>query len=426
MGKGKTKIACRVEQLNLPHDPLLETAGENLAPALGAFVQWVLGQALAEGISRLYFLARDGWFPYQMGRRLCEAWGLPLDCRYLYGSRYAWRLPLYHLDQAGAVRQLCGKSQYADPENVLRQGGLSSQEREAVLGELGLGETVSTRGLAQRLLSSSTFTACLDQRSRQAFSALSGYLRQEGLLEPVPWAVVDSGWLGSTQETLAEVLRCLEWNGTVRGYYAGLYRGPLAGEWKCFFFRPGRDWRIQGGMEPSFFEGVFAAPQGMTLGYKKERGAFVPVLGKPSATAEISEAMGKVFQSYGELLVWEGLPEDLLSRGKEERSEAWKRLRQVMVRPTWEQGEALGKIAFSHSPWEGETFPLAERLTEKELGRNRLLFRLVGGFPEKSGPWLPGSAVLYGKDPMRHFRGFDRIRWARAAAHTARSWFRAE
>lgn len=424
MNEARTRIARRVKQLNLPQEPLLKTAGEILAPALGAFVQWVLGQALAEGVSRLYFLARDGWFPYQMGRCLCQAWGLPLDCRYLYGSRYAWRLPLYHLDHAGAVRQLCGKLKYAHPENVLRQGGLSTQEREALLAELGLEKTVPAKELAGKLLSSSTFTACLDRHSRQAFPALGGYLDQEGLLEPVSWAVVDSGWMGSTQETLAEVLRCLGWKGTVRGYYAGLYRKPLAGEWNCFFFRPGKDWKMQRGMEPSFFEGVFAAPQGMTLGYDEIHGEFIPVFGSAPVTAGISEAMGNVFRSYGELLAGEGVPADLFSRGKEEGLEAWKGLWQVMTRPTWEQAAALGQMAFSHSPWDRETFPLAEPLTEEELKRNHLPARLVFGMPEKSSAWLPGSAALYGENPRKHFRGFDRVRWARTVAHVARSWLR--
>ena len=87
-------IARRVE--GLPgSSPWQQAACWALAPAVGAFSQWVLGRALKDGVRRLYFLSRDGWHFYHMAQRLCRAWGFPVECRYLYGSRYAWRLPLY-------------------------------------------------------------------------------------------------------------------------------------------------------------------------------------------------------------------------------------------------------------------------------------------------------------------------------------------
>ena len=41
----------------------LETLSRRvLAPAAGAFTQWVLKRALEDRLSQLYFLARDGWY----------------------------------------------------------------------------------------------------------------------------------------------------------------------------------------------------------------------------------------------------------------------------------------------------------------------------------------------------------------------------
>ena len=62
---------------------LCQVGREVLAPALGGFTQWVLGRALGQGVERLYFLSRDGWYGYQLSKVLCRAWNLPLDCRYL-------------------------------------------------------------------------------------------------------------------------------------------------------------------------------------------------------------------------------------------------------------------------------------------------------------------------------------------------------
>ena len=263
-------IARRVE--GLPgSSPWEQAACWALAPAVGAFSQWVLGRALQDGVRRLYFLSRDGWHFYHMAQRLCRAWGLPVECRYLYGSRYAWRLPLYHTDHQRALSQLCGKVLSPTLEGVLRQAGLSPEERAGVLGELAVsGNSVLSpgerRALFQKLKACPRFLFLMDRSSRQALPGLAGYLRQEGLLEGIPWALVDSGWMGSTQETLAQALALLGAAQGPRGYYWGLYQAPQLGRWACYSFSPGRELKRQAGFCPGFFEAALAAPQGMEIG----------------------------------------------------------------------------------------------------------------------------------------------------------------
>ena len=76
-------------------------------PGLSYYVEWVLKQAQADGVRRLYFLARDGYLMYRMASELCMSRNIPVECRYLYGSRYAWRIPWYHLDWDGCLEKLC-------------------------------------------------------------------------------------------------------------------------------------------------------------------------------------------------------------------------------------------------------------------------------------------------------------------------------
>ena len=97
----------------------MDSAPVILARALGDFTQWALGRALAAGVRRLYFLSRDGWYPFRLGEALCRSWDLPIECRYLYGSRRAWRLPLAHRDPARLVGQLCGKGGGATLGDIL-------------------------------------------------------------------------------------------------------------------------------------------------------------------------------------------------------------------------------------------------------------------------------------------------------------------
>ena len=236
----------------------MDSAPVILARALGDFTQWALGRALAAGVRRLYFLSRDGWYPFQLGEALCRGWDLPIECRYLYGSRRAWRLPLAHRDPARLVGQLCGKGGGATLGEILFQAGLSPREAGAAAALLGVPQELplspgQRRELAPRLLVCPAFLHPMEAASRRALGPFLGYLRQEGLGEDVPWALVDSGWMGSTQETLAQALALLGAAQGPRGYYWGLYQAPQLGRWACYSFSPGRELKRQAGFCPGFF-----------------------------------------------------------------------------------------------------------------------------------------------------------------------------
>ncbi len=391
-------IARRVE--GLPgSSPWQQAACWVLAPAVGAFSQWVLGRALKDGVRRLYFLSRDGWHFYHMAQRLCRAWGLPVECRYLYGSRYAWRLPLYHTDHRRALSQLCGKAHSPTLEVVLRQAGLSPEERAGVLGELAVSENSvlspgERRALFQKLKACPRFLFLMDRNSRQALPGLAGYLRQEGLLEGVPWALVDSGWMGSTQETLAQALALLGAAQGPRGYYWGLYQAPQLGRWACYSFSPGRELKRQAGFCPGFFEAALAAPQGMALGYEERRGRFIPRLGDPPHGGTLSRELEELFADYGEKLLQEGAPRNLLGRAAAELPRVCSLLEQLMTCPTRQEASAFGALPFWDSPLEGAAGPLASP-------------------PGGKSPWPEGSAALYGKCPKQELAALRARRWAR-------------
>lgn len=391
-------IARRVE--GLPgSSPWEQAACWALAPAVGAFSQWVLGRALKDGVRRLYFLSRDGWHFYHMAQRLCRAWGLPVECRYLYGSRYAWRLPLYHTDHQRALSQLESGRTPPTAEGVLRQAGLSPEERAGVLGELAVsGNSVLSpgerRALFQKLKACPRFLFLMDRSSRQALPGLAGYLRQEGLLEGVPWALVDSGWMGSTQETLAQALALLGAAQGPWGYYWGLYQAPQLGRWACYSFSPGRELKRQAGFCPGFFEAALAAPQGMALGYEERRGRFIPRLGDPPHGGTLSRELEALFADYGEKLLQEGAPRNLLGRAAAELPRVSSLLEQLMTCPTRQEASAFGALPFWDSPLEGAAGPLASP-------------------PGGKSPWPEGSAALYGKCPKQELAALRARRWAR-------------
>jgi len=59
--------------------PIVDVATGVAGPILAAYVLWVLNNAQREGISRLYFVARDGEILYLIAQRLCERLGLNVN-----------------------------------------------------------------------------------------------------------------------------------------------------------------------------------------------------------------------------------------------------------------------------------------------------------------------------------------------------------
>ena len=255
-----------------------------LAPAMNDFILWVLGSAIKKGHRRLYFLARDGYFMYKTALVYCEKLGLDIDCRYLSCSRYSVRVPMYHMDMEEALDYICRGGIDVTFDKVLGRAGLDSDAKKALGNRLldrwdtpdvipysSLGE------LKKDLSCDRSFMEMAEEVSKQRFPDLKGYLEDEGLLEDIPCALVDSGWTGSMQKVLSKLLGKIKDDGKLvrlQGYYWGLYELPAdvdPEDYYCYFFAPGYGAKRKTGFSNCLFEGVFSAPHGMTLCYEKMR-----------------------------------------------------------------------------------------------------------------------------------------------------------
>ena len=116
-----------------PEDAVALVNSHVLAPAMGGFVRWILQQAVKNGKTRIYFLARDGYFPYHGARLLCEQMNLPIACRYLSCSRYSLRIPLFHTNGEEALDLLCRRGMEVSLKRVLSRGGLTREQQLDVI-----------------------------------------------------------------------------------------------------------------------------------------------------------------------------------------------------------------------------------------------------------------------------------------------------
>lgn len=419
-----------------------------LAPSLNAYVLWVLLEALKSGKKRLYFLARDGYFMYIYAKKYVEQYHLPIECRYLYCSRYALRVPLYHLDMEQTLSYITLGGLDVTPDKIMKRAVLTKEQADQVLDALQLpykrDEQISGKKLKKvksALAECEIFMQYVQEHSRAAMTALQSYIRQEGLLDDIPMAVVDSGWVGSMQKQLNECIRLTDTSDknicSIEGYYWGLYELPKGVEretYHTYYFSP------EGGMKQKvyfsncLFEGIFSAPHGMTMGYRSEQGVMKPELAYINKERKDFFALTQQYLcNYQDCFIrsMDGDFWDLTEKCHPKKSlEAVSGLMKLfMGKPTKKEAMVYGNLYFSDDVLEYEGKRMAEPMNERELRNNHLFARILRELkkeapPVKQSAWYEGSVSCYSTHARYHriaYAGYkyllyyrQRNRWRRS------------
>lgn len=75
-------------------------------PILIPYVKWILDQALKGKISRLYFIARDGYVLKRIADIFIDSYEYPIQTYYIYGSRKTWRMGIFVQDDVDIIKLL--------------------------------------------------------------------------------------------------------------------------------------------------------------------------------------------------------------------------------------------------------------------------------------------------------------------------------
>lgn len=389
-------------------------------PLLFSYVWWVLHQAVHMRIGRLYFLARDGCLLREMAEQFCRSCRLPIECRYLYCSRMALRTPCCHLigDEAYdllllggyrvSLRSLLDRVGLEDSERqeVYRECGLVSRDKDVLLPEKEL-------ALVRRLLrGSETYRRAVGRRSREAYPAVMGYLRQEGLFDGATVAIVDSGWTGSMQRSLRQLLQSGGYAGRIVGFYFGMYAPPKSPEDGAYFtwFFSGRDHLLRKiPFNNNLFECLLSAPHGMTAGYREERGTYVPVC-LPCTEGyrqTVRRQMARVLRYTQRRL--ETLDFGRF-HGKALLKESEKIVSRYMAHPTREEAVAWGEYLFCDDLTDGYLLPLAD-VSQTAVLKNYAILRRI--CRKLAGRPAQAAAELYWPEGVSAFLPPARRLWYR-------------
>lgn len=387
-----------------------------LAPAFVEFVKWVLKSAGEHNIRRIYFLARDGYPMYRAAQILCQGREPEIECRYLRCSRYAFRIPAFHLMGKESVEQICLGGIDVTLEKVLRRGALTDEEIREIAKLLGKYEEMDRvlsygeiQKLKRELLDMDRFWEYVNVHAREAYDAAIGYLKMEGLMDAVRWAVADSGWTGSMQMSLRLLLESAGYRGRLTGYYFGLYHIP-EGEKKenyhAYYFEPFGKIKRKVNFSNSLFECMFSEAEHMTLAYRKNAFGYEPV--KEKGEVENREALEIITDAVEKEAKKEAgqLPIRLHQWHIPCPDDVQRNMAMLMSRPSQEQAQAFGNLWFNDDV-RGESRKVAAPLTEEEIRNNQIILRgaAMTGIrkePVKESAWMEGSIVLGGKQVRWH------------------------
>lgn len=342
-----------------------------VGPVLFSYVWWVLQEAQREGIQCLYFLARDGYILREIALKFCERYHLKIECKYLYCSRASLRMPSYALIGDEAYDLLLLGGYYITPNTLLARTCLDSDTRAMIFAELGISKTQrdaqlsksELENLSGRLRENARYRAAVTKNSKLAYPAAIGYLRQEGLLDADRVAIVDSGWTGSMQRSLRQLLQSAGFRGQVTGFYFGMFAAPkdsLDGTYHTWYFSHNVQKRRKVKFCNNLFECMLSAPHGMTLSYRQTEAGFIPLL-----TNEPEARQAKLIQTQitGILAYTEKMLPNLTFECFDQREalqNTEKILSRFMAHPTQTEAKIYGDFAFCDDVTEGYHAALAD------------------------------------------------------------------
>lgn len=422
--------------------PIVDVASGVAAPVLVSYVLWVLRSARRQGIERLYFLARDGEILFRLARRLSERLGWGIGTSYLYGSRSVYhRARLAQAPLAEATWAWSGMYRLTAGAALARLG-LTAAESAPLLAELGLDESGDLDADAvDRIRHDARLEAAVKARSAALLERVQAYLRQEGLADGVPYAVVDTGWAGRIIGALADVLP----EGAPplrRGYLFGYIRDrggfdrPDVLQGYLFDEYAGTGARLHVG-ETYGLEIFTVADEGMTTDFQPG-----PEGWEPRLASEHNPALAlahwpwdlyrDVVGRFVDNLV---LDPDLAEVGADLRSPVAAALREFWTRPTEDEARAWGAYPYEDDVLATSRNPLAHPIRVRDFaGKARSSYQgkrlWLEGSVALSSPWLrpPARAGLWLAEERRRAgekgrrpgasRWRDRIAVARLAVRT--------
>ncbi len=190
---------------------LRDVAAGVAAPILMGYALWLLHRAQDLGLSRLYFIARDGQVLADIAHTIVTRMGWPIEIRYFYASRQTTNLAATFEGNDEELAWVFRDRKTLSPEALLARLDIEWRELAAHIDDPRLDRTASSTSdvattLVKGALRSEAGHALLLERAAARRELVNAYLQQEGLLDDVGCGLVDFGGIGSQMRALHELI----------------------------------------------------------------------------------------------------------------------------------------------------------------------------------------------------------------------------
>lgn len=258
----------------------IEIIGKKIiGPVIFPYIVWVIKSAQEQGISRLYFLARDGYLLHKIAVQYCKYFKVDIECRYLYCSRFSLRLPTYYFLKNEGIDLLFTYGEDFCLNTIFSRLRLDEEERNQVLNSLDINiakEKILTieeiMEIKKKLCKNPTFLNFIKIKSIKAYHEINEYFKQEGVYSKNKIGIIDSGWAGTMQKSLFEIISHGGYKTKLVGFYFGLFNLNFSqdyGQYFSWYFSPKKGFWKKVLFNNSVFECMLSAPHEMTIGYKR-------------------------------------------------------------------------------------------------------------------------------------------------------------
>ncbi|MCP9235264.1 hypothetical protein [Lewinella sp. JB7] len=286
----------RLEGYNLK--PSYRLGASFMGPMFYGFVHDSLKQAIAEGIKRLYFLARDGHLLKIIAEEIIARFHYDIEIHYLYTSRQStyfasifcltsssFQWIFQEMDNVITFNKVA-KRLHFEPSVLIEY--LNADLRQS-LASSGLGNRLTSKlidRLKNELLENADLKAKIEAEAKNYRETAVAYFEQEGLLQDQRIGFVDIGWRGTLQDAIFKILKSKKADFKLTSYYLAVtyysaYTSPDNRKVPAYMFPS-----IRAGNGP-ILELLLQCDHGTTLYYRKtDAGRIEPVLKAPSVHLE--------------------------------------------------------------------------------------------------------------------------------------------
>jgi predicted HAD superfamily hydrolase len=289
--EGSILRATQLNQFETGDYPYWEKFGSYYVfPIIFGFVQWLIQES--KGARKLFFLSRDGYFPYKVYQKFRENDPTLPEPVYLYASRRAFQLPALLYAERDELFEILTASngklgQIITLAEIFENAGLDENDENLITikkyGFKSFKDSIlneADRNRAKKVLNE--LYEQIIQSLRNEKELVLSYLKQEHVIDQDETIhVVDIGWRGSTQRAIQQLTGL-----RTQGYYFGSLPNiydEIKKHVKSYAFHLGKPFASSHNVMDNvmMYEFIFSAPHGTVIGFQKTKSeTVVPILKK--------------------------------------------------------------------------------------------------------------------------------------------------